>query len=86
MISLSSTKQMPPPTTDLWPLAFNHRPLMHRRNALMEFTALKRLQAVLQHIETTMVRRENVIRFLVGRSLLMLAMVVGFWLAMRNSL
>lgn len=59
---------------------------MHRRNALMEFTALKRLQAVLQHIETTMVRRENVIRFLVGRSLLMLVMVVGFWLAMRNSL
>lgn len=59
---------------------------MHRRNVLMQFTALKRLQAVLQHIETTMVRRENVIRFLVGRSLLMLAMVVGFWLAMRNSL
>jgi hypothetical protein len=59
---------------------------MHRRNALMEFTALKRLQAVLQHIETTMVRRENVIRFLVGRFLLMLAMVVAFWLAIRNSL
>ena len=59
---------------------------MHRRNALMEFTALRRLQAVLQHIETTMVRRENVIRFLVGRFLLMLAMVVAFWLAMRNSL
>ncbi|NBW62035.1 MAG: hypothetical protein EBR33_02165 [Synechococcaceae bacterium WB4_1_0192] len=59
---------------------------MHRRNVLMQFTALKRLQTVLQHIETTMVRRENVIRFLVGRSLLMLAMVVGFWLAMRNSL
>lgn len=59
---------------------------MHRRNVLMQFTALKRLQTVLQHIETTMVRRENVIRFPVGRSLLMLAMVVGFWLAMRNSL
>jgi len=59
---------------------------MHRRNVLMQFTALKRLQTVLQHIETTMVRRENVIRFLVGRSLLMLAMIVGFWLAMRNSL
>ena len=59
---------------------------MHRRNVLMQFTALKRLQTVLQHIETTMVRRENVIRFLVGRSLLMLVMVVGFWLAMRNSL
>jgi hypothetical protein len=59
---------------------------MYRRNVLMQFTALKRLQTVLQHIETTMVRRENVIRFLVGRSLLMLVMVVGFWLAMRNSL
>jgi len=59
---------------------------MHRRNMLMGFTALKRLQAVLQRIETTMVRRENVIRLLVGRFLLMLAMVVGFWLAMRNSL
>jgi uncharacterized protein YneF (UPF0154 family) len=35
-------------------------------------------------VETTLMKRENVIRFLVVRLLLMLAMVVGFWAAMRQ--
>jgi hypothetical protein len=52
----------------------------------MEFAAWKQLQAQLQAFESTMVRRENVIRFLLGRFLLMLAMVVGFWVAIRNTL
>lgn len=50
----------------------------------MECAALKRLQAQLQAFESTMLRRENVIRFLVGRFLLMLMMVLGFWMAFRN--
>jgi len=52
----------------------------------MEFAALKRLQAQLQIAESVMVRRENVIRFLVGRFLLMLTMVIGFWVGIRNTL
>lgn len=52
----------------------------------MEFAAWKQLQAQLQAFEASMVRRENVIRFLIGRFLLMLAMIVGFWVAIRSSL
>jgi hypothetical protein len=52
----------------------------------MEFAALKRLQDQLQIVESVMVRRENVIRFLVGRFLLMLTMVIGFWIGIRNTL
>lgn len=52
----------------------------------MKFTAWKRLQDDLQRLETVMVRRDNVIRFLVGRFLLMLAMVIGFWFVMRHSI
>ena len=54
--------------------------------AQMKFTAWKRLQDDLQRLETVMVRRDNVIRFLVGRFLLMLAMVIGFWFVMRHSI
>ena len=52
----------------------------------MEFAALKRLQDQLQIVDSVMVRRENVIRFLVGRFLLMLTMVIGFWIGIRNTL
>lgn len=52
----------------------------------MECAALKRLQAQLQAFESIMLRRENVIRFLVGRFLLMLMMVLGFWITFRNRL
>jgi len=44
------------------------------------------LQNRLQTFEAFMIRRENVIRFLVGRLLLMGAMVASFWLTMRASL
>ena len=52
----------------------------------MEFTAWARLQDRLQAFESVMVRRENVIRFLVGRFVLMLIMVLGFWVGIRSSL
>jgi len=52
----------------------------------MELALWKRLQAPLQAFESAMVRRENVIRFLIARLLLMLTMVVGFWAVMRRSL
>lgn len=55
----------------------------------MNFTAWKQLQndlqTGLQRIESVLMRRENVIRLLVGRLLLMLMMVIGFWVAMRHS-
>jgi hypothetical protein len=37
-------------------------------------------------METSLLRRENVIRFLMARCLLMSSMVIGFWLLMRESL
>jgi hypothetical protein len=37
-------------------------------------------------METSLLRRENVIRFLMARGLLMSSMVIGFWLLMRESL
>ena len=40
----------------------------------------------LQAAESVLVRRDNVIRFLIARALMMLLMVVGFWLAIRSSL
>jgi uncharacterized membrane protein len=52
----------------------------------MDFTAWKRLQERLQAFEAYMVRRENVIRFLIGRFVLMLMMVLGFWVGIRSSL
>ena len=52
----------------------------------MEFSAWNRLQTWLQSIESVMVRRENVIRFLVVRFLLMLTMVFGFWIGVRHGL
>lgn len=50
----------------------------------MQFTVVKVLQRYLQSIETTMTRRENVIRFLVIRTMLMGAMVIGFYLGIRH--
>lgn len=41
------------------------------------------LQKRLQAIETTMMKRENVIRLLIARFLLMGAMVVAFWVGLR---
>jgi hypothetical protein len=52
----------------------------------MEFSAWNRLQTWLQSVESVMVRRENVIRFLVVRFLLMLTMVLGFWIGVRYGL
>lgn len=52
----------------------------------MEFAAWTRLQRRLQTMETSLLRRENVIRFLMARFLLMGSMVIGFWLLMRESL
>jgi hypothetical protein len=48
----------------------------------MTLAPLQQLQARIAAVETTLMKRENVIRFLVVRLLLMLAMVVGFWAAM----
>lgn len=50
----------------------------------MTLAPLQQLQARIGAVETTLMKRENVIRFLVVRLLLMLAMVVGFWAAMRQ--
>ena len=50
----------------------------------MEFSAWKSLQVWLHNLESTMVRRENVIRFLVARFLLMFVMVLGFWVGVRH--
>ena len=52
----------------------------------MQFSTWTRLLSQLQAFESTLVRRENVIRFLVGRFLLMLVMVIGFWVAIRNTI
>jgi len=52
----------------------------------MPFSVWMRLQSQLQALEAALIRRENVIRFLVGRCLLMLAMVIGFWLVIRNAI
>jgi hypothetical protein len=52
----------------------------------MEFTAWTQLQQRLQSLEAVLIRRENVIRFLVARLLLMLVMVLGFWLVVRPPL
>jgi len=50
----------------------------------MRLAPLQQLQSRIAAVETTLMKRENVIRFLVVRLLLMLAMVVGFWAAMRQ--
>jgi flagellar biogenesis protein FliO len=50
----------------------------------MTLASLQQLQARIAAVETALMKRENVIRFLVVRLLLMLAMVVGFWAAMRQ--
>jgi hypothetical protein len=50
----------------------------------MTLAPLQQLQARITAVETTLMKRENVIRFLVVRLLLMLAMVLGFWAAMRQ--
>ncbi len=50
----------------------------------MTLAPLQQLRARIAAVETTLMKRENVIRFLVVRLLLMLAMVVGFWAAMRQ--
>lgn len=46
--------------------------------------AWRGLQQRMQRIEMAMTRRENVIRFLVARLLLMVTMVIGFWAVMRH--
>ena len=50
----------------------------------MMLAPLQQLQARITAAETTLMKRENVIRFLVVRLLVMLAMVIGFWAAMRQ--
>lgn len=50
----------------------------------MTSAPLQQLQDRITALETMLMKRENVIRFLVIRLLLMLAMVVGFWAAMRQ--
>lgn len=56
----------------------------------MEFSVWKQLQEDLQQrlqaFEAVMIRRENVIRFLVARFVLMLTMVLGFWVGVRHTL
>ena len=54
------------------------------RRAGITLAPLQQLQARITAVETTLMKRENVIRFLVVRLVLMLAMVVGFWAAMRQ--
>ena len=44
------------------------------------------LQKHLEAIESSMMKRANVIRFLVARFLLMAAMVIGFWTGIRRTL
>jgi hypothetical protein len=51
----------------------------------MEFDTWKRLQARLQAVEMALARRDNVIRFLVARVLVMLTMVIGFWVGIRQN-
>jgi hypothetical protein len=43
------------------------------------------LNSRLETMETILMKRQNVIRFLVVRLLLMLAMVIGFWAVMHNA-
>lgn len=43
------------------------------------------LNSGLEAAETALMKRQNVIRFLVVRLLLMLAMVIGFWAVMHNA-
>lgn len=45
-----------------------------------------RLQHKIAGVETVLMRRENVIRLLTARFLIMLAMVLSFWLAMRHAI
>ena len=74
-----------PTATDVF-LALRPLSFFRTRIRSMDIAAVKRLQDLLQAFESAMVRRENVIRFLVGRFLLMLSMVIGFWIAVRNTL
>ena len=55
-----------------------------RFSTLLAGSGVAWLQQRVQRIEIAMTRRENVIRFLVVRLLLMLTMVIGFWAAMRH--
>ena len=50
------------------------------------WTPLTTLQQRLEALELVLMRRENVIRLLSARLLLMLAMVLGFWLVMRHTI
>jgi hypothetical protein len=47
---------------------------------------IARLQKHLEAIESSMMKRENVVRFLIARFLLMAAMVIGFWAGIRRTL
>jgi hypothetical protein len=51
----------------------------------MLITHLRRLQDRISAVEVVLMKRENVVRFLVVRLLLMLGMVIGFWAAMRQA-
>lgn len=51
----------------------------------MNLALLRRLQARLDALEMAMMKRENVIRFLVARFLVMLAIVLGFWAGIRTA-
>jgi hypothetical protein len=52
----------------------------------MHILMVSGLQKRLQTIETTMMERKNVIRFLIARFLLMGAMVIAFWVSLRYAL
>lgn len=60
--------------------------LMMRLRSMNVLTAWNWLQDRMQAFEAVMVRRETVVRFLLARFLLMLAMVLGFWLGVRQDL
>ena len=50
------------------------------------WSPLANVQQQIEALEQVLMRRNNVIRLLGARLLLMLAMVVGFWLTMRQAI
>ncbi|MFZ9850261.1 MAG: hypothetical protein ACO3FA_06395 [Vulcanococcus sp.] len=52
----------------------------------MRLKSGKAMQLLLQKIETALIRRENVIRFLVFRTAVMLVMLIGFYVGVRHQL
>lgn len=56
------------------------------RRESMHLPLLQSLQERLKALEAVIFKRENVIRFLILRFLLMLAMVIGFWAGIRQAI